>query len=92
MKIINIQEAKTHLSKFVEDVANGEEIIVAKAGKPMAKLVPFKTPGEFKFGILAGQIHEAPDCWDRDIELEELFYGPEDEVTSADRVAEPQAR
>lgn len=88
MKIINIQEAKTHLSRFVDRAANGEEIIVAKAGKPLAKLVPFSpAQGTRKFGALKGQIWESPDCWDRDIELEKLFYGPEDD-TAADRVSE----
>mgnify|MGYP001241827696 CR=1 FL=1 len=42
MEIKNIHEAKTHLSRLVERAANGEEIIIAKAGKPMAKLVPYK--------------------------------------------------
>lgn len=41
MKSTNIHEAKTHLSRLVERAARGEEIIIAKAGKPMAKLVPF---------------------------------------------------
>ncbi len=39
---INIHEAKTHLSKLVEEVALGEEIIIAKAGKPIAKLIPLE--------------------------------------------------
>ena len=41
---INIHHAKTHLSKLVEEVALGEEIIIAKAGKPIAKLVPIDKP------------------------------------------------
>ena len=41
---INIHHAKTHLSKLVEEVALGEEIITAKAGKPIAKLVPIDKP------------------------------------------------
>lgn len=75
----NIQAAKTHLSRLVERAAVGEEIIIAKAGKPMAKLVPYeaepkkpRTPG-----ILKGQIWESPDCWDEDEELIDLMYnGP----------------
>ena len=39
---INIHQAKTQLSKLLEDVAQGEEIIIAKAGKPVAKLVPLE--------------------------------------------------
>ena len=40
---VNIHEAKTHLSRLLERVAMGEEVIIAKAGKPVAKLVPVKT-------------------------------------------------
>jgi prevent-host-death family protein len=40
MQTINIHEAKTHLSRFVDQVAAGEEIIIARAGKPVARLVP----------------------------------------------------
>jgi prevent-host-death family protein len=42
MRTINIHEAKTHLSRFVEEAAAGEEIIIAKAGKPIARLVPLE--------------------------------------------------
>ncbi len=41
MQIINISEAKSTLSKLIERVMNGEEIIIGKAGKPVAKIVPF---------------------------------------------------
>jgi prevent-host-death family protein len=44
MEFTNIHEAKTHLSRLVERVAAGEEIIIAKAGKPVAKLVPYVEP------------------------------------------------
>ncbi|MBM4213788.1 MAG: type II toxin-antitoxin system Phd/YefM family antitoxin [Gammaproteobacteria bacterium] len=40
-KTVNVHEAKTHLSRLLEDVARGEEVVLAKAGKPCAKLVPF---------------------------------------------------
>ena len=40
MRQVNIREAKTHLSRLIEDVAAGEEIIIPKGGKPVAKLVP----------------------------------------------------
>jgi prevent-host-death family protein len=42
--VINIHEAKTHLSKIVDDVAAGAEVIIAKAGKPMARLSPINPP------------------------------------------------
>ena len=44
MQTVNIHEAKTHFSRLVDEAAAGEEIIIAKAGKPMAKLVPLDAP------------------------------------------------
>jgi prevent-host-death family protein len=58
MPTINIHAAKTHLSRLVEEAAAGEEIIIAKAGTPLAKLVPL-APVERKkrrLGLLAGRI------------------------------------
>lgn len=56
MDTLNLYEAKTKLSELVERAAAGEEIIIAKAGKPMAKLVPIQRRMEpRKFGQLAGQ-------------------------------------
>jgi prevent-host-death family protein len=54
--VINIHEAKTHLSRYVEEVAQGKVIVIGKAGKPMAKLVPI-TPAvkPKKFGTLKGK-------------------------------------
>ena len=52
MSTVNIHEAKTHLSRLLEAVAAGEEVIIAKAGKPIAKLVPIekrkRKPGALK--------------------------------------------
>ncbi len=62
MKSVNIHEAKTHLSRLVERAAAGEEIIIAKSGKPVAKLVPFVedlTPRPF--GTMRGKIWMADD-------------------------------
>jgi prevent-host-death family protein len=41
MTIFNIHEAKTHFSKLLERVSNGEEVVIAKAGKPVARLLPY---------------------------------------------------
>lgn len=72
----NIQEAKTHLSRLVERAAAGEEIIIAKAGKPMAKLVPYIPPQPTRNGgFLAGTIWESEDCWDADTDLIEAMTG-----------------
>lgn len=54
-RIINIHEAKTHLSRIVEDVAAGEEVIIAKAGRPVARLVSLEQTGPRKrLGLLKG--------------------------------------
>ena len=59
---INIHEAKTHLSKLLIQVAKGEDIVIAKAGKPVARLVPFGHPVlPRKPGSAAGQIIMAED-------------------------------
>jgi len=58
---INIHEAKTHLSRIVEEVAAGREVIIAKAGRGVAKLVPLHTgPKAKKLGRLKGRI-KVPD-------------------------------
>jgi prevent-host-death family protein len=65
MRTINIHQAKTHLSRLVEDAALGEEIVIAKAGKPVARLVPL-APVERrvpKFGTMRDKIWVADD-WD----------------------------
>lgn len=71
MKTLNIHEAKTHLSKLLEQVADGETITIAKAGKPIAKLVPY-TSGitERTPGLLKGQIWIGPDAFSRETDLE----------------------
>jgi prevent-host-death family protein len=64
MSIINIHAAKTQLSKLLDVVAAGEEVIIAKAGKPVARLVPtqgVKQPR--RLGTLAGKLH-IPDDFD----------------------------
>ena len=59
--IINIHEAKTHLSRIVDEVAAGAEVIIAKAGKPLAKLTPLSVPvTKKKLGLLKGKV-KVPD-------------------------------
>lgn len=75
MRTVNMHAAKTHLSSLVEEVQKGEEVVIAKAGKPVAKLVPVEPAKPVrKPGILRGHGWEAPDAWDPDPELEKLFY------------------
>ena len=56
--MINLYEAKTNLSALVERAAAGEEIIIAKAGRPLARLVPLaaKPEGDRPLGLMRGQI------------------------------------
>ena len=79
MTIVNIHEAKTHLSRLVERAANGETVIIAKAGKPMAKIVPLepvKVDTSKRLGGLEGQF-VIPDDFDTMMadEIAELFNG-----------------
>lgn len=79
MNVVNIHEAKTHLSKLVEQAAHGEPFIIAKAGKPMVKVVALDAPEEKKkrrLGFMKGKI-SVPDNFDRlyEREIEEMFYG-----------------
>ena len=60
--VINIHEAKTHLSRIVDEVAAGTEVIIAKAGKPMARLVPLEgAVRPKKLGLLKGRIRVPDD-------------------------------
>jgi len=62
MQIVNIHDAKTHLSKLVNAVMGGEEIIIARAGKPAAKLCAIEIAHpKRRFGILKGKIKIARD-------------------------------
>jgi prevent-host-death family protein len=63
MQTYNIHDAKTHLSKLVEMAAKGESFVIAKAGKPMVKVIALDTPEPSqmqRFGFMAGQI-KVPD-------------------------------
>jgi prevent-host-death family protein len=61
MKKINIHEAKTNFSRLVDEVTGGAEIVIAKAGKPVAKLVPIGRSRVRKPGFLKGRIKIAAD-------------------------------
>jgi prevent-host-death family protein len=75
MRTVNVHAAKTHLSSLLEEVQSGLEVIIAKAGKPIAKIVRIEDERrERKPGILRGKVWAAPDAWDPDPELERLFY------------------
>ena len=65
MNIVDIHEAKAHLSRLVERAAQGEPFVIAKAGKPLVKVSAVDAPAERKrLGFLAGEI-DVPDDFDR---------------------------
>jgi prevent-host-death family protein len=62
MQTVNIHEAKTNFSRLVDAAAAGEEIVIAKAGKPAARLVPLEGPkATRRFGALKGKVRIADD-------------------------------
>ncbi len=79
METFNIHHAKTHLSRLVEKAAKGEAFVIAKAGKPMVKVVPLEAPAPREvtpFGFLKGQF-KIPDDFDRmhETEIQRMFEG-----------------
>lgn len=67
MRSVNIHEAKTHLSKLVEDAARGNAFIIAKAGHPMVKVIPFVQEDQreaCRIGFMKGEI-SVPEDFDR---------------------------
>jgi len=79
MRTVNIHEAKTYLSRLVEQAARGEPFVIAKAGKPLVKVMPLESPigGQIRrLGFLAGRI-AVPEDFDRmgDGEIDRLFGG-----------------
>lgn len=79
MKIINIHQAKTQLSKLVDEASKGEPFVIAKAGKPMVKVTALSAPvgaQRRRLGFMAGQI-SVPEDFDRmgESEIEHMFTG-----------------
>lgn len=77
MRTVNIHEAKTHLSRLVEQATKGEPFIIARAGKPLVKVMPLDAPEADqtkRLGFMADQI-SIPDDFDRmgDAQIKQLF-------------------
>ena len=77
MQTVNIHEAKTHLSRLIEQAVKGKPFVIAKAGKPLVRVIALGTPlagQERRVGFMKGQI-SVPDDFDRmgSAEIEELF-------------------
>ena len=76
MKTFNIYEAKTNLSKLLELVEQGEQVTIARNGKPIADLSIHKSNNKIKFGTAAGQFqYDSSTFDDIDPEIQEMFYG-----------------
>lgn len=79
MHVVNIHDAKTHLSKLLEQVQEGDDVVIAKAGTPIVRLIPYVPPARkiAAPGAMAGEISIADDF---DAPLDELFdslqHGP----------------
>lgn len=81
MQTYNIHEAKTQLSRLVDQAARGESFVIAKAGKPLVKVIALSAPElsqQRRFGFMAGQIH-VPDDFNTmgETEIDTLFRGNE---------------
>lgn len=76
MQIANINEAKTHLSHLVECALAGEEIVIARAGTPLVRLIPVELDNRPRQGgQLQGKLWIAEDFDAPDAEIEKLLYG-----------------
>jgi prevent-host-death family protein len=79
MRSVNIHEAKTHLSRLVEQAAAGEPFIIAKSGKPIVKVTAIDTPARAercRVGFLQGEIdvpHDFDEMWRS--QIEQMFSG-----------------
>jgi|SRR5579859_1378550 len=85
LKVVNIHEAKTHLSRLVEEAARGESFVIAKAGRPMVKVIRLRVDEpqvnlepvrKQRIGMLEG-MYEVPEDFDTMFqdEIEAMFYG-----------------
>jgi len=72
---VNIHEAKTHLSRLLEQVAAGERVVISKAGTPIADLVPHQA-ATVAFGGLRGEISYDDQAFGIDLDIQQMFYGP----------------
>lgn len=58
-EVINVHEAKTHLSRLLDKAHAGEEIVIGKAGKPYARLVPLEAPAKRRLGFMKGKLDDS---------------------------------
>lgn len=73
---VNLHEAKTHLSRLVDQAVEGEEVVIARAGRPLVRLVPWSEPTERRRpGSMAGRIEVAGDFDETPSFLTDAFEG-----------------
>ena len=77
MKQLNLAEAKAQLSRLVDQAAKGKSVIIAKSGRPLAKLVPLENAGAepFILGLMKGEFEVPDHLSTADAEIEAMFYG-----------------
>ena len=75
MKIVNISEAKTNLSKLVALVYRGEKVVIAKNNLPLVDMVIHKPERKRKLGLLAGKFTVPDNIMEKDAEINAMFYG-----------------
>lgn len=83
MKTVNMHEAKTHLSKLVDEAVDGEPFVIAKAGKPLVKVVKIAAEAPRRTGFLKGHV-DIPEDFDTMCEddIREMFEGSERDLRS----------
>ena len=79
--VVNISEAKAKLSKLIDMVYHGEEVVIAKNNLPIADLVKHKPSGARKLGLMEGKIDIPDDFVEESKEINEMFYGEDSENT-----------
>lgn len=75
MKVFNISEAKTNLSKLIALVYRGEKVVIAKNNLPLVDMVIHKPEGKRRLGLLAGKFTVPDDIMEEDPEINTMFYG-----------------
>ncbi len=82
---VNIHEAKTHLSRLLESVANGERVIISKAGTPVAELVPHQRTPVVIGGLRDQIVYDDDTFGEIDPEIQQMFYSDDwdDDVAPA---------
>ena len=79
VKQVNVHAAKTHLSRLLDDVEGGEEVVIARAGRPVARLIRYRSGAPARVpGLLKGHIRIAADFDELDPELVRAFEGSDD--------------